>query len=73
MSRQEIRTAPDGRPVLGDKDNLAFNTDRLGLEDDENYLFELLKKHGFKARGEAAPSGVEDTGCRRSSCSGSSA
>ena len=52
VSRQEIH------PVLGQrKDNLAFHTDRLGLEDDKNYLFDLLKKHGFaNVRGEAAPS-----------------
>jgi len=37
---------------------LAFYSDRLGLENDQNYLFNLLKEKGFKnVRGEKAPSG----------------
>jgi cell division protease FtsH len=38
--------------------NVVFHTARLGLENDQNALFDLLKKHGFtNVRWERAPSG----------------
>jgi len=38
--------------------NISFRTDRTGLENDQNALFNLLKEHGFtNVRGEAAVSG----------------
>ena len=38
--------------------NVAFSTARLGLENDQNAFFDLLKKHGFtNVRWEKAPSG----------------
>jgi cell division protease FtsH len=45
-----MRTAPE--------DNIAFHTARLGLENDNNALFQLLKQKGFtNVRAEKAPSG----------------
>jgi cell division protease FtsH len=38
--------------------NVTFHTARLGLDNDQNALFDLLKKHGFtNVRWEKAPSG----------------
>ncbi len=47
---QQQRTAPE--------DNVTFHTARLGLENDNNALFQLLKQKGFiNVRAEKAPSG----------------
>jgi cell division protease FtsH len=55
VTRQiESQDADRGKP---EKD-VAFHTARLGLEADQNDLFNLLKKHGFSnVRWEKAPSG----------------
>ena len=45
-----LRTAPE--------DNIAFHTARMGLENDNNALFQLLEQKGFtNVRAEKAPSG----------------
>ncbi len=42
----------------GPKSEVPFTTPRLGLENDQNFLFELLRKNGFtNVRAERAPSG----------------
>jgi cell division protease FtsH len=47
---QPLRTAPE--------DNVTFHTARMGLENDQNALFQLLKQKGFtNVRAEKAPSG----------------
>ncbi len=51
------------REVIGPKSQqkpatpeIAFQTARMGLENDNNYLFNLAKTHGFIVGGEKAPS-----------------
>ncbi len=52
VTREVIAPLPDD-PVPG----VPFRTGRMGLEDDNNYLFNLAKEHGFsQVRGEDPPS-----------------
>jgi cell division protease FtsH len=39
------------------KTDVAFHTPRMGLENDNNWLFETLNKHGFSVSADKAPSG----------------
>ena len=57
VTRQVISPeAEQGKPEKPETD-VSFHTARMGLENDNNYLFNLLSKKGFDFRGQPAPSG----------------
>ncbi|MCE5267747.1 MAG: ATP-dependent zinc metalloprotease FtsH, partial [Planctomycetaceae bacterium] len=57
VTRQVLQPETEkGKPEKPEKD-VAFHAVRRGFENDQNNLFDLLKKNGFNASGEQPPNG----------------